>query len=567
MAKAILSQDDRGRFQRDIGYKLTDKGEYKQHRFKLGHDRKVAAGRSQQLEAIWDAVCKRVQREDEDARPLWDETTIQIGQAVARGEPVATLKVPAWLEQDMPEAEAVVGWLHDLQADFPMIRLRIEDQARQEQGESHWSARASDMTGRGRKLARRGSGQTLHQALDGYIAWIENVKYRTPDGGVTQNGRGQVFQAGLLKKHHADMALSEFRQDQIDAMLTYWQQRPKGKRGVMALDTCRDQIKRIRAFIKWLHRSQDFDWRRPADYEIVPVRVRLTVEEMAGKHSPVQVETYTPDQLATLYEYATPLERAYMVVALNCGWGIDMIATFQKEGMLFLNSPHGYYEGLHGDWIKRLRYKTFVYGEWKLWPETVAALKWYEERRPASKESALFVTKSGRSLMATTKSNNRTTIIAKAWDNLYDRVLKDHDNFPKLSFNKLKKTAGNLIKRLSDGETAGVFHCRGRTVKTDDLQDRYTDRDFAKVHDTIDQMRTFLAPMFARVSDPFPADPKTRHPALSLGKIKKLREMKTAGYKATTAAEELKVSVETVRRYWREMAKEGVPVQQEADGQ
>lgn len=563
MAKKILSQDDRGRFQRDIGLEPNGNGGYKAHRFKLGSDRQAAVVRSYQLEAVWKAICKRHEREPETPRPVWDETTVEIGKAVARGDVVVKLPVPAWLEQDMPEAEAVVSWLHDLQADFPMVRLQIQDQARQEEGERFWADRAHDMTRRGQKLARRGSGQTLHQALDGYVVYIETIKYRTPDGGVTQNGRGQVFQAKLLKKHHTDMPLSEFRQDQIDAMLTYWQQRPKGKRGVMALDTCRDQIKRIRAFIKWLHRSQNFDWRRPADYEVTPVRVGLTVAETAGRHSPVQVKSYTPGQLATLYEYATPQERLYMLLALNCGWGIDMIASLQKQGMIFLDQPHGYYEDTHGDWIKRLRYKTTIYGEWRLWPATVAGLKWYAERRPASTESTFFVTTSGRSLMATTTSNNRTTIIAKAWDRLYRRVLKDHSDFPRLSFNKLKKTAGNLIKKLEDGETAGVFHCRGKTVHADELQDRYTDRDFAKLHDAIERMRSFLAPMFSRVADPFPGDNKTRHPVLSLGKIKKIKEMRTAGYKVAHIAKELGISGETVRRY----SSSRMPVQAEAEEQ
>jgi hypothetical protein len=146
-------------------------------------------------------------------------------------------------------------------------------------------------------------------------------------------------------------------------------------------------------------------------------------------------------------------------------------------------------------------------------------------------------------------NNNRNTKIANCWSTLYYRILEEHNDFRRLSFNKLRKTAGDLIKRFSSGEIAGVFHSRGQVVPTDDLSDRYTNRPFEKVFQAITMVRERLTPIFEGVTDPFPKEIKK--PALSLRTIRQIKELLQQGYTHRKVAELLGVSRDTVYRYSR----------------
>jgi hypothetical protein len=356
---------------------------------------------------------------------------------------------------------------------------------------------------------------------------------------------------GLLKEHHDDASLDNFGLPELEGMLTYWRHRPKGKRDrPIAVDTARDMIKRIRHFVKWLHRSPQFRWRRPDDWEDAPVRVSLTHEEKSRKLSPTQVETYTLDELCTLYEYATPWERTLMLLALNCGFGRGEIESLTTDEV-HLRTPHSHYDR-SGSWIKRLRFKSTVYAEWSLWNETVEAVEWLLARRGDTDQRALLLTETGRPLSEPTAGNNRNNKIPNAWGKLLGRIRKDHGEFRKLSFNKLRKTAGNLVRQFADGETAFVFLSHGTPCKADDLLDLYTNKNFNKVFLALDAVRLHLAPMFARVAVPFPAaDAREERPALSRGTISKIRRLRQQGFKVAKIAEEVGVSEGTVRRYCR----------------
>lgn len=106
---------------------------------------------------------------------------------------------------------------------------------------------------------------------------------------------------------------------------------------------------------------------------------------------------------------------------------------------------------------------------------TVDAVKWLWARRPASAAECpyLFVTGKGKPYAGATKGGNPKDNVANAWKKLLERVKKDHSDFQNLSFNKLRKTAGDLAKKESDGETSKVFHSRGQT-NSDQFGDVYT---------------------------------------------------------------------------------------------
>ena len=94
----------------------------------------------------------------------------------------------------------------------------------------------------------------------------------------------------------------------------------KGKGTPMAIKTCRHHIKQLMAFFKWLHRSDQYKWRKPEDFDELNTKIKESNEEKAKLVTPVQVDTYSVEELALLNEYATPIERAFLLLGLNCGF-------------------------------------------------------------------------------------------------------------------------------------------------------------------------------------------------------------------------------------------------------
>jgi hypothetical protein len=562
--KNILSRNVNGQYQRDIGWKRVGPGDYRQHRFYLGRDRAQAHIRALQLEAVWDAVCKAWSRDrrPEEPRPQWRPETLVIAQTVARGETAVRLDHRAGPD-DEPDCDVdAVAWVYQLRKDFPMVTIDLEDLAAQQRGAAQLEQAAQQTDEKTIKFLRQveGAGQTLFQALD---AFAEHIKATclTANKRLSQTGVLRLRQVKQIKEHARDMPLTAFNLQAIDLLLHCWRCRPLSKRTgrSMAVETVRDVLKRIREFLRWLHRNPAFAWRKPVDLEMVPVRIHLTQAELSARRSPLQVKTYTVDQLATLYEVATPTVRLWMLLALNAGFGVAEIASLQV-GEVFLDEVHPHF-GLSGSFIKRIRPKSRVYGEWKLWDATVAGLKWYKSVRPVSKETTLFLTGSGKPLAAPTKGNNRNLKIQNEWMLLQRKIKEDQPGWPCLSFNKLRKTGSDLVREVADGEVAGVFLCHSQTVRSDDLAGVCMNRNFPKLFKAQDAVAGLLAPMFGKVADPFPADYRPRV-ARQRGRryaddatINRIQELRGQGLRLKKIAELVGVPEGRVRWYCQQMNK------------
>jgi hypothetical protein len=542
-----LGRDTEGRYRRYLGWKQGN-GRLVQHLFRLGRDKEQAERRNGRLEELWRCVEARHRRlrddnQTTDPAALWDDVTLSIGAAVARGETACTVALPPGVEGTPAEQQLL--WLYMLQRDFPGFTLRLPDTANVGPAVENLMARA-EKAERGADLEAKifravavasapAPGQTLHQALDAFSLHVAEC-HKMPDGRASPTCRLHQRQAKQIKEHQADMPLGSFGLAEIDGLVNYWRNRPLTKFGTPAApDTVRDVIKRIKEFVRWLHRSPAFEWRKPEDLEWGRVRIpRNPVED----DLPDELPTYSIPELETLYEYASPFERLNMLLALNCGFGQAEILTLQKKS-------------IKGDYIRRRRYKTGVYGEWKLWPETKAGIAWMLARHKGD-VSSLLVTRAGRAIEYVTPEGNRAQHIANAWKGLTARIRKkDFPTFPQLSFNKLKKTATSEVRKIAGGEVAGLFVCHGRVVE-DDLLEEYAARHFPPVHEAIDAWRARLAGMFAEVSDPFPASDKKSNPSLSLGTIRRMREMRAQGFKVARIAEECGVCRDTVRRHLKQ---------------
>ena len=400
----------------------------------------------------------------------------------------------------------------------------------------------------------------MHAALDEYIRALEK-KHVNLDGTVNPTGTAQARQALFLKECLQDCVLTDFDTPRILAYQETLALRPPGKRVKrIAVRTARNYIKQLRHFIRWLSTAPGFSWKRPSDLEFTAIRIPETVQEKATAARTSRVQTYSYEEIQTLWEYASPLKRLLLLMGLNCGFDAKMIATLQPED-INLNQEHPSareirYQSTENDsWIFRLRNKTSVYGEWKLWPITVSAIEWWQKQRTqivlAEDVSAFLVNQKGRAYDTPTAGNDRNMQIPNLWRGLTDQICKDEDHteFRKLSFGKLRKTAGNLIRVESGGEAAGVFLCHGTPVKSDDLLDFYTNRPFAKVFEAIDLVGQRLSPIWSSIENPFPEQRKRGGSNISQSKIRRIKSMRRQGFNLDHIAETLGVAKQTASRH------------------
>lgn len=75
-----------------------------------------------------------------------------------------------------------------------------------------------------------------------------------------------------------------------------------------------------------------------------------------------------------------------------------------------------------------------------------------------------------------------------------------------------------------------IFICHGSPTD-DNLLELYAQKPFDKVFVAIEKLGELLAPLFASVPDPFPADQKKHNPGLSPATIAKIRRRRQAGFK------------------------------------
>jgi hypothetical protein len=161
------------------------------------------------------------------------------------------------------------------------------------------------------------------------------------------------------------------------------------------------------------------------------------------------------------------------------------------------------------------------------------------------KKGPVFVTKGGSTLIAPTKGNNPSAKIPSAWYKLLDRVQRHHPDFKRLGFHHLRKTAGNFVRKLSDGETMGVFLRHGKPVKSDPLAGLYSNPVFSRVFDAQDKLWEFWKDIFTPLEDvelPRKISPET---------IRQIRSLKRQGIKTKKLSEMFGISPNQVRVYCR----------------
>ena len=308
-------------------------------------------------------------------------------------------------------------------------------------------------------------------------------------------------------------------------MFRFWRQRParKGSSEPIAKKSAEHYISALKDFFRWLHLHPRYVWRKPEGFE--EVRTRIRALEGDQRRQVTDQDVFTLDELVLLNKYATPIERVFLLLGINCGFGRAEIGSL-LVGEVFLRQPHeqqfrdvlNYRFSSEDSFVKRIRRKTGVYGEHVLFLQTVEAVEWALRRRrrmPGFGPNArLLLNDRGQAYDQPSKSGNPNQQIPNRFSDLVRRVRANGEDIRSLSFGKLRKTAGNLVRQFAGGEVAGVFLCHGQPVATDNLLDLYTGRPFGRVFQAIREVEKHLKPMFeAAGRTPFPQTLKDHPPA------------------------------------------------------
>ncbi len=293
--------DEQKEYPRQIGWKHSKNGKLVQHKFRLGADLKEAKRREHQLQEFWEQIEATF-----DLRPVvWNDFTLPVAKQIAKGK--RQIEIPR-KAGDSPEAYA--RYLHRVQKHYPMISFVAEDEEAYVVGATANRSRVQAeidkiesfhvRTGNISEFDLTPTDGTLHEAMSAYIAWIEKDYFRPELGRITANGRTKIRQVETLIERHADMPLSRLDEETIEELIRFWRQRPlrKGSDKPITKKSAENYISELRRFLKWLHKSKQFDWRKPENFDEIKTRVDPTPHEQQKRL--VQVDTFSLDELVLL---------------------------------------------------------------------------------------------------------------------------------------------------------------------------------------------------------------------------------------------------------------------------
>ena len=425
----LAKPDAQGQFVRQLGWKLSGKQTKVQHKFRLGVDKREAEQRDVRLRQLWE----QIERDAPQRAALWDNLTLDIAKRIAAGME----KIPlAPLSEDEPPA-SYARRLQQVQNRFSFLRFVPSDSERYTKGigdqaydlrqvvlidnpyENYWRNksfaeifRAPPLTPRSdavilaqgqsiRPLLDRtdspqtasvtDDGATLHHAFEAYKNWIQEHYFDDATQALSDYAYTKLGQIDTLKSRHADVPLAKIDYDAIEKMYRFWRQRPtkrtrNGDVKRLSPSSVRHYLGELHRCFKWIHLSKHFAWRKPDGFDEMDRSIQRDVDSV--KRSIRKVDTFQLDDLRLLNRYATPIERLYLMLGLNCGFGTKEIATL-TIGEVFLHHAlpadeqevFGFPSTDADSFVSIVRNKTMIVGKYLLFGQTVKMLEWIMARR------------------------------------------------------------------------------------------------------------------------------------------------------------------------------------------
>ena len=546
MAKKILAwSNSANQFYREIGERIGAKPP----RIYLGTNERTASANVVRLEGLWQGVESRwadlhASGMADTEMPVWDEVTLQLAKAVGRGLFTITFDPP----DDVKDGYDLAVWLADLRGYFPQLQVnlspkltaaaKVEAKALLDAAENDAEIERKRHFAKMRELKNYAdthegkirTQETLHDALDAYVLWLHQ-EHRDEVGDTTATGVKQGERAIRVKRHVKDMPLSDFDLEQINDLFDYWRKRPRQKNEQkkngqpFSHSVCKNTITLIKHFIRWLHREKTMPWKKPADLDMSE-RIKITKDD----DPKFQAETYDLEEVKILWGRATHFEKKLLLLSLNFGASISEIGTLDWKHV-----KQGY--------VKRLRPKTRVYGEFIIWDLTRQTMG------EPQKEGLVVRNGIGNPLLSKTKGK-QSRQIKNAWDRLLKRVKRLHKDFKMMGFHGMRRTAIQFIRNESDGETAGVFACHGKPVPQDALLGLYSNPVFLKVFEAQKKVWEKLSNFMVDL------EPDVMPRKFTPAQIREIRSLKKQGVKTKVIAAQFGMSVNQVNRYAKKQSRQ-----------
>ncbi len=532
MRQTSLKRTKRG-YVRNLG--RTPGGE--QPKFYLGHDREEAVRRLDLITAMWRRAEERMPAAVRH-KAVWSDKEIAAAKGIAKGES-PTLPPGGQIHH----FEDCVRYVHDVAlisqatgVQFAPSVPKLFEIGVEQINEKYDKAR-TDLTKAAPKTGPPLARQTLHQALDGYRDYIDR-EYREADGTITDNGKTKLGQIKAIKSYLPAVDLALLDHQGTDELFGVFRRRPASKRygTPMAKKSCTNYIGELGRFFRWLHLTSQFDWRKPEDFELIRRTPREFDDDTEKEAQDVPV--WTIGQLAVLNQYATPIERIFLLLGLNCSYGAD------QAGRLRIVHLH-----LEGEWpyIRRIRMKKKTRSIHILWRQTADGLRWALERRRGQnvEGDVLLLTEKGQPYWRKTKGGNRSNAIPRLWADLLKRVRVDLPEFPMLPFNSLRDTSANLVRELA-GEEIASLHLAHKHQSKDENLGRYTNPVRKKHFKALRRLEHKLSAVFLAAGDSPWVRPTKNY--MGRAKAEKVRELRRQGVSPNLIAAELDISVASVHR-------------------
>lgn len=541
-----------GTYRRTLGKFINTKGKLAPRKFMLGRDRRKAEAANARLELLWSVVEEHHAMHakarpaylpaPEHDTPLWAGLEAQIAEAIRIGQQVIQVGIDDERTHTPAGYASRLHWLNDTYGHLIRFVPALPEEHAQGQ-EVHQQAAAHRIRQATHNAAiaeapipTPGNQQTLYAAIDAYA---DHAERQATTDRMRKKNRDD---AERIKQATPDMPLDLFGFDALQRIGDHWRSRPMSKHqgkgaGPIAIATVVNQCKIAKRFARWLDRSDSWQWDRPKDFEVALAvnEKRLRTEEERAQLAKGP-DTWTTDELVVLYRNATDRERALMLLGLNFGFAQAEIITL-REDEIDTTGPR--------PMLKRIRHKTEIYMEAEAWPETIQAIQWI-----AAEHKRLGHDPGGMVWLTERGKRPDRQHLANHWAKLLARTAKNEPDFTRnLSFKYLRKTAGQLVREASDGETAGVFLAHATPVVSDNLLDTYTRRVFDRVFAANQAAREELAGMFAAAPDAFTTPRSQGSPNISRTQIKKIQQLWEAGVKPVEIARTAGISRQTVYRY------------------
>ena len=554
--ETALKKDPDGTWARWLG--VNPKGT--KQKFRLGKDKAEAKRRLRLILTLYDSQVDVA----EFYGGSWIPEYLKVAKDIAKGKQARLPRISLQAKSNVIQenAEDYVNYLAFLNRDGEFF---VPDSS-EDFSEGLKSVEASQRRNRlvrsklvGTNPDRDPTGQNIAQAVDAFVDYLNNQN-TLPDGSLSPWGKTQITQVtswrnymaeatekrndknvnlALLETDLADLTVAKAQQ-MVDATrkrpLTF--ESKKTRR--MAPKSAEAINKKIKHFFDWLDLSDDWQWWEPPRFRKLLYKVSpLTDEEKHQRKIKKEKWRISDDEIQILYQLATPVERVLILLGLNCAFGAGEIGNLRIPYVKFDTQE-----------IDGIRFKTGNDTRHHLWLETIEGLQWELKRRETLPKSdkgkdIFFLTeKGGGPLWSKTKAGNYNNGVKKRWDDLMKRVMKDHSNFHRYSFGKLRKTAAIRVIELADAEAASMILAHG-IPSEDKVLAAYVTIPWKKLYAAQEKYGETIRPLLKTPLPPFEQPPKNYIGKKAL----QILEQHKNGVPALQIARSLEISTMTVYRH------------------